>query len=173
MSIKTYIAANTAAIHFLQKALDDISEEDYQRIAAPGFQSSVGAHYRHIIEHYQCFFFQEEKQETINYDMRKRNMSIELNICSARQSLSEILEKLKSFRCNDKRELFVSDDHCDYLIRSSLSRELMFLIGHSEHHSAMIAAMLRIFGYSVDDQFGVANATLNFEMRMEEQELSA
>jgi len=173
MSIETYLSANTSSIRFLLIALEELSAEDYQRAAKPAFQSSVGAHYRHIIEHYQCFFNQVENKQVINYDLRERNMRIESEVDYAKQCLNDILQILSGFSCDDKRDLKVSDDHCDYLIRSSFSRELMFLIGHSEHHSAMIAAMLRLFGYSVDNQFGVANATLNHESMVSTKELSA
>ncbi len=172
MSINTYLSANTSSIRFLLNALDDIAPDDYQRIAEPGFQSPVGAHYRHIIEHYQCFFSLLAADKTINYDLRERNLRLETDMAYAVECLNDILQELSEFSCDDKRQLNVSDDHCDYLIRSSLSRELMFLIGHSEHHSAMIAAMLRILGYEVDNQFGVANATLN-HAKHGQKELSA
>lgn len=173
MGIHTYISANHSSIEFLQQALNDVAEQDYLKVASPAFQSSIGAHIRHIIEHYLCFFSQLPENQTINYDLRERDIQIETNIKYAQACLAQISEKLMSFSCDDQRELYVSDNHCDYLIRSSLSRELMFLIGHSEHHSAMIAAMLRIYGYAVDNQFGVANATLTHEALIAKQELSA
>lgn len=163
MSISTYIQANATSIDFLMNALADMSQENYDTIAQPAFQSSIGAHYRHIIEHYQCFFLQFDTNQVINYDARKRNIQIETNIDYALQQLRLIHSRLSSFSCDDKREVLVADDHCDYQMRSSLSRELMFLIGHSEHHSAMIAAMLRMSGCEVDNQFGVANATINHQ----------
>lgn len=163
MSISTYIQANTTSVDFLINALIDMSQESYDIIAKPAFQSSIGAHYRHIIEHYQCFFSQFDANKVINYDARQRNIQIETDIEFALQQLRLIRSRLVGFSCDDKREVLVSDDHCDYQMRSSLSRELMFLIGHSEHHSAMIAAMLRISGCGVDDQFGVANATINHQ----------
>lgn len=161
--VKTYIAANTVSIEFLIHTLSDISSETYQSVASPGFQSSIGAHYRHIIEHYQCFFAQFDAEEVINYDARQRNLQIETDTAYALTQLQAVRSRLNNFSCDDKRTVLVQDDHCVYQMRSSLSRELMFLIGHSEHHSAMIAAMLRIFGYAVDSQFGVANATINFQ----------
>lgn len=163
MSISTYIQANATSVDFLINALDDMSQKNYDAIAEPAFQSSIGAHYRHIIEHYQCFFSQFDGDEVINYDARQRNIQIETDIQYALQQLRLISDRLSNFSCDDKRKVLVADDHCDYQMRSSLSRELMFLIGHSEHHSAMIAAMLRILGHDVDNQFGVANATINHQ----------
>ena len=163
MSISTYIQANTTSVDFLINALAEMSQENYDFIAKPAFQSSIGAHYRHIIEHYQCFFLQFDVDEVINYDARQRNIKIETDIEFALQQLRLIHNRLTGFRCDDKREILIADDHCDYQMRSSLSRELMFLIGHTEHHSAMIAAMLRMSGCGVDEQFGVANATINHQ----------
>lgn len=173
MSISTYIQANATSVDFLINALSDMSSQDYQFIAKPAFQSSIGAHYRHIIEHYQCFFFQFDGKEVINYDARKRNIQIETDINYALQQFRLIRDRLATFDCDDKREVLVADEHCDYQMRSSLSRELMFLIGHSEHHSAMIAAMLRLSGKVVDTQFGVANATINHQHEAQNAENSA
>ena len=173
MSISTYIQANTTSVDFLINALTDMSQENYDIIAKPAFQSSIGAHYRHIIEHYQCFFSQFDADEVINYDARQRNIQIETDIQYGLQQLRLIHSRLTNFRCDDKREILVADEHCDYQMRSSLSRELMFLIGHTEHHSAMIAAMLRMSGHGVDEQFGVANATINHQHVIQKTEKSA
>ena len=63
-------------------------------------------------------------------------------------------------------DLQISDEYSQYETRTSLCRELMFLVNHTEHHNAMIAAMKRISGEKVDESFGVANATLNHRERL-------
>lgn len=166
MSISTYIQANTTAIEFLIKELSGIPQNSYGAIAQPAFQSSIGAHYRHVIEYYQCFFAQLETNGAINYDLRQRNIRIETDVSYAQQQLRLIRSRLTGFSCDDKREVLIEDDHCDYQAYSSIGRELIFLIGHTEHHSAMIAAMLRILGYEANNHFGVANATINYQQKV-------
>ena len=162
--MQAYISANATSLDFLMAALDDMSQEVYATTVKPGFQSPIAAHYRHIVEHYQCLFDQLAAGQAINYDLRSRDMALESDKAYCAQQLQELKSKLAAINCSeDSRELMIKDDHSDQAMPSSLCRELMFLIGHTEHHSAMIAAMLRMLGYRVDQQFGVANATLNYQ----------
>ncbi len=173
MSLGIYVEANDTSIDFLIRALDDFPAKVYKAVATPAFQSSIGAHYRHIIEHYQCFFAQLSEKATINYDKRERNLRLETDMKYCREQLQQIKNNIASFNCQNEQgqphKLLVQDDHSCHEIHSSIHRELMFLIGHTEHHSAMIAAMLRLLGYPVDQQFGVANATLNFQRTLEKR----
>jgi hypothetical protein len=47
---------------------------------------------------------------------------------------------------------------------TSFRRELDALLGHTVHHYAMIAAMLRHHGRAPDRSFGIAPSTLRYEM---------
>ena len=55
--------------------------------------------------------------------------------------------------------------------RSTLHRELQFLVGHSVHHFALIALILRQEGFDPGREFGVAPSTLAHWKR--EETLSA
>ena len=54
------------------------------------------------------------------------------------------------------------------ITESSLGRELQFLQGHSVHHYALMAAMMRFSGEPVDDHFGVAPSTIVHEETVKE-----
>ena len=56
-------------------------------------------------------------------------------------------------------ELSVKQDS-PYWGASSLSRELQFLLSHLVHHQALVAVMLRVYGFVPTEEFGVAPATL-------------
>ena len=43
---------------------------------------------------------------------------------------------------------------------TTLGREVAFVLSHTLHHQALIAAHLRATGHDVPDNFGVAPATL-------------
>ena len=43
--------------------------------------------------------------------------------------------------------------------RSSVGRELQFLVSHTVHHSAMVAASCRVRGLPVSSDYGVAPST--------------
>jgi len=47
--------------------------------------------------------------------------------------------------------------------RSSVRRELQFLQGHTVHHFALMATMLKFYGINVPRDFGIAPSTLVHE----------
>jgi len=47
-------------------------------------------------------------------------------------------------------------------IDSSLQRELTYLHSHTVHHIAQISLALRVMGIKIDDQMGIAPATLTY-----------
>jgi hypothetical protein len=47
--------------------------------------------------------------------------------------------------------------------RSSVSRELQFLLSHTVHHYALIAMTLRAAGVELDEELGVAPSTLAYQ----------
>jgi hypothetical protein len=48
-------------------------------------------------------------------------------------------------------------------ITSTVDRELMALITHSIHHLAIIALIVKSYGYEMDDDFGKAPSTIVYE----------
>ena len=56
MSVTTLIKSNIRELETAQQMLEQLSGEDFARPVEPLFQSSIGAHYRHILDHYHCFF---------------------------------------------------------------------------------------------------------------------
>lgn len=163
--MKPYIDANIVALKALKAVIQSVDTETYQKVFKPAFQSSLGQHARHIIEHYQCFFKQLKSNDTFNYDLRCRDPRLDTDYCACIAEIDAMLNELESFRTVDI-DITVCDDYSQYQARSSVCRELMFLVTHTEHHSAMIAAMKRLSGQEVPAQFGVANATLNHEERV-------
>lgn len=51
-------------------------------------------------------------------------------------------------------------------ISSSIERELVFLHGHTTHHYAIIAAILKLQGCAIDYAFGIAPSTLAYEEQL-------
>lgn len=158
--MKTYIEANIGALKALQGVIAQVDDIAYQAVSKPAFQSSLGQHARHILEHYQCFISQVGSGNELNYDLRCRNLKLESERSYCLSVIDEIIEQLQAIHWLDK-DISHADDYSQSAAKSSLCRELMFLVSHTQHHNAMIAAMQRLSGNSVDESFGVANATLN------------
>jgi len=163
--MQIYKDANIGALKSLQFAIEQVDDGAYKAISKPAFQSSLGQHARHIIEHYQCFLEQISARSELNYDLRCRNPRLDTEREYCLSVLDEVLQDFSSFNLLDV-DTTHEDDYSNYAARSSLCRELMFLVSHTQHHNAMIAAMLRLSGLDVDDSFGVAQSTLNHIERL-------
>src|ERR1043166_7389896 len=86
----------SAAEDVLRQALallDNIDQDSYSRKEEGPWGSSIGAHYRHVLDHFLCLIeglwdFQ------INYDHRGRNRQIESSIEVAREATHGLIEAL-------------------------------------------------------------------------------
>lgn len=161
-----------ANIHFLEQGvhlLDDIDDEMYVITQPSQYNSGIGKHFRHILDHYLSLV--EHKQGKIDYDARERDGRIETDRGYAISLAIEIIGKLRpysedgslirekvSVRSNEGAKTGDSP-----WSSSSIKRELQFLISHTVHHYALIAVILRIQGYDPGEEFGVAPSTLQYQ----------
>ena len=125
----------------------------------PAFQSTIGAHFRHVVEHYRCFF-KQMPDGVFCYDSRDREQTLE---CEADYTIHAINEIINQF-ADVSDQAFVQpykiiDEQSPAPVETNLHRELLFLQSHTLHHYAIIAAMTRSFGVVPDQDFGVAIAT--------------
>ncbi|MEO0367250.1 MAG: hypothetical protein AAF197_00535 [Pseudomonadota bacterium] len=144
-----------------------INESQFRSGQKPAFQSTIGAHFRHLIEHYRCFFAQYPTGE-ICFEARERDGNLESNISYAKQAVLETIGHLEEMYgqvadCT----LTMEDQQSDQRLTTNLARELLFLQAHTVHHYAMIAAMTRSLGVSPTGDFGVAIATRTFNATQE------
>lgn len=124
----------------------------------------VGPHLRHCIDAYGCLI-SGLPERRVDYDARRRSADVE----NERQAGSAALAGLHA----DLERLADQDPHTELRIkvdtpsdapgawsRSTLRRELQFLVGHTVHHFALIALILRRQGIEPGREFGVAPSTL-------------
>ena len=150
------------------KLLNLLNQEHYNASCKPAFESTIGAHFRHVLEHYQCFFKQLEKHHFC-YDLRQRNLQLETDLNYAKMVTAEIIFLMKSMDVSgDSKPCFLSDESINAKIETSLLRELAFLQSHTTHHYAIIAAIARSFGVTPQADFGVAIATRNHQIMQQE-----
>ena len=162
-SINSTARANVTTLEEGLALLNTLSDEQYSQGHRPAFQSTIGAHFRHFLEHYQCFFDQLES-DVICYDTRQRDASLEQSKQHAVTIIDSILKKLHELNeAQASRQLLLKDEQIDAPISSNIQRELLFLQSHTVHHFAMIAAMARSIGVELAPDFGVAIQTRNFE----------
>lgn len=160
------IAAN---LHYLRQAeslLDQLSDEHYARPVASFYNSSVGGHVRHCLEHYQSFLDGAESGK-VDYDARKREQTLECDTACALAQVRDICGQLELLAGSDPPVgLLVKMDCGGEEIEwqpSTLGRELQFLVSHTVHHFAMIGGMCRDLEVELEEGFGVAPSTLRHQ----------
>lgn len=127
--------------------------------------STIGQHFRHILEFYQCLSDQLSCRE-ICYDDRKRDLNLETNIGFAHQTIDDLSSQLSLIKGNAPLKLIASYDpqsEQKEIMPSSVQRELAYLLDHTIHHLAIVKIMLTLEGIAVPGDFGVAPSTLRFQ----------
>jgi len=157
--------------HFLVQGiqfLEKIDDHQFNTSDHALFNSSIGKHMRHVLDHYRSFV--GSINGNIDYDARERDEKLETNrshaIVVCRDMYNALgrltfpaggIESSVQIRCND------TGDGEKLWTQSTFTRELQFLSGHTVHHYALISMILRILDIEVPDEFGVAPSTLKFE----------
>ena len=144
-----------------------LSDEQY-RDAPKGFsRGGVGAHVRHIVDHYDCFL-RGAREGRVNYDARARDTRVESERGTALERLDDLCARLAASELRDPARSLEVTANCGEpgppaVGCSSVGRELQFLASHTVHHFAVVAAMLRSLGVQPDRDLGVAPSTLAYE----------
>ncbi len=157
----------------LSVLIQSISEDDYKVLDDRIFLASIGAHVRHVLEHY-LLFCEGISNGVINYDLRKREKDIEFQPETALQTINELSKALKKLSGVDKPLSVIvdldttfsdSENKSGYEQPSSTVRELTFLHSHSVHHFATISHALRARKIDLPASlanFGIAPATVRY-----------
>lgn len=146
-----------------EQLVSELSDEQYC-MAAPSFQAGIGQHLRHSTDHVACLLDSWVKG-IIRYDQRLRGTKIETQRLDCLQLLAQLKQRVSALRAQDldravQVEHTVSAGGETAVLRSTLGRELIFVMHHAIHHDAQIAAQLRVREMYVDDDFGMAPATI-------------
>jgi len=167
LQISHLFNANIQSLKAAENLLLTLTDEQYRAVIHP-YTANLGKHLRHITDHYQLFIDGLAKS-CVDYDQRKR-VEIEENNRSAMilrlRQISGELELLSSHTDKDQTlliSLAVDEGIEAPTVPTSLSRELVFLQSHTVHHYAIIAAILKLQNFEIDDEFGIAPSTLKYE----------
>jgi hypothetical protein len=124
--------------------------------------SSVGSHFRHIWDHYTCFF-EGRLSGAVSYELRERNELFAQDVSFAKYSFLSLKKRLSDLTQDDlNRGLSVDVVHEDArcFVESSVLRELQFLLSHMLHHFAVIKIFAEDKGLECPKHFGVAPSTI-------------
>jgi len=145
--------------------LDSTSEETYTLSLGGTASGTVGAHYRHVLEHF-ISILEGLASARINYDARKRDIKIETSITYARVVTEALIEDFRAIsphllerECSVIYTVAYGDSEAEE-VRSTIAREIMFSVGHAIHHFAIIKLLCAGAGVQLPYEFGVAPSTL-------------
>jgi uncharacterized damage-inducible protein DinB len=159
-------AALEGNLHLLRQGielLERLSDGDYRD--APEGGSSIGAQYRHVLDHYRSLL-DGQTDGVVDYDRRRRDPEQERDRAAAIRATEETLDRLRLLsRTHLLLPLAVAqaatDSEADESPQgSTLGRELLFLVSHTVHHYAIIKLLLGERGVTCEPSFGVAPSTL-------------
>lgn len=147
--------------------LDQLNDDLYVRVPSEITKAGVGGHLRHCLDFYSAFL-RGFNQRRIDYDLRERNELIEKDRSAASAKIETAIAELQQLPAiGDDQELLVKlegEQAADSgaWSRSSIRRELQFLLSHTVHHYALIAVLLRLQGFHPAADFGIAPSTLKY-----------
>jgi hypothetical protein len=140
----------------------------HQKPDAPDYGYPVGAHLRHVIEHYEALILPSEPG-VVDYDQRARDRELATKSAVARSRLLLLLCRLAEWsEASLDAPLQVrglgglaGDFH--FAVGSSLGRELVFVASHAIHHYALLQPYCTRHGISISAEFGRAPSTVAHE----------
>jgi hypothetical protein len=148
--------------------LIEISDSAFTRKLPAAFNASIGAHYRHCLDHFQNLYAAAEDGD-LNYDARQRNTLIETDRFAALNATRWLRENYQRLDADSvKRTLNVTCKtsyslNASQVSASTVGREIMYIVAHAVHHYALIGIMGALMDMKMPDGFGVAPSTLKHQ----------
>lgn len=146
------------SLNELTVLLLQLSDKQYCMPCSELSNATIGEHTRHIIEMFQCLHRHYEFG-VVDYDKRERNLKMQTNT----QFAIDVLEHIKFNIDKPNKDIQLMQIVCGETItfNSNYFRELLYNLEHCVHHQALIKVALFRYDYiSVDQNFGVAQATI-------------
>ena len=159
-------------IHYLLQALElleALDDDSYCQPYLPFFSSGIGSHLRHNFDHYRSFLAGLGTWK-VDYDARNRDTRVETDRAVGAQQVRDLIDLLRGISEADTEVpvLVKMDSDADAEApaawrRSTVGRELQFLVSHTVHHYALIAVLARLHGVDPGEDFGVAPSTVRYQ----------
>ena len=155
--------ALVALLKDMRAVIDGLDDVEYAMPAPGRSAGGIGGHVRHCLDHVGALLAAADTG-LCAYDRRARNTDIETNRAAAMRSADDLaaaIARLDARLLEHDVLVETQIDHSGASIttRSSVGRELIFVISHTIHHNAIVAQMLRARGVRIGPRFGLAPAT--------------
>lgn len=156
-------AALTYQLEQLDSVLACIEASDYTISLPGGVAGTIGGHTRHTLDHVNALFI--ELGAPIDYDTRNRGTSVETDIDTARDTIKAQIDRLAKDRRDIEMDVSIQVDGSGTRVdaKSSLVREMAYVLSHTIHHNAMIAGIVTSRGLDLPEDFGYAPSTIKHQ----------
>ncbi len=159
--------SNVDALKQTIALLGGLSDQFYSQIKVRQL-SGAGSHVRHILDHYRALEV-GCNSGLVDYDKRNRDCATATDRSLAMRELSGTADWLCQYDSGDKsldiRTEVAFEGAAPVTLKTSLSRELCYLLNHTVHHTAYIALLVKHAGQCVNASIGVAPASRTWERK--------
>ena len=135
------IQFNIETLNNLAKLISPL-DKIYSQKNSHLINETIGKHVRHIIDFYLCFI-NGIKNKFIDYDKRERNTKVENDKEYAIQTISAIIDQLNNGYLNTPITINLNLSITKSSLKSSLERELMYIVDHAIHHGHIIQIFIK------------------------------
>jgi len=136
------------------------------------YRTTVGPQLRHCLDFYGSFL-RGLAARRVDYDTRERDPLVESSRRIAGRRYAEVIAALERITGEEALAALEVRSEGDTVppgepewCRSSVRRELQFLLSHTVHHHALVKELLRARGRAIGADFGVAPSTLGHRGRL-------
>ncbi|MEM8547107.1 MAG: DinB family protein [Pseudomonadota bacterium] len=160
---------NIDCLQRLTRLLERLDTDQFTGPVTP-CDSGIGAHVRHILDHYDAFLA-GVATGLIDYDARGRCQDTECSPDFARQRIQRTCDQLAHLSVLPDAVTVKMD--CGSSLSRTLTtpssglRELQFLVSHTVHHDALIAAAAKALEVPPESDYGVAPSTIRHLKRQQ------
>jgi hypothetical protein len=147
--------------------LNAVSQEQYARREERPDGASLGAHYRHVLDHFSCLLEGIDAGQ-VNYDQRRRDAKLENSMKAAQAETEELIVRFRNLP-DDLVHRLCTVVYCvgygeseAHAVGSNIAREVMFCVGHAIHHFAILKLLCAAIPVRLPFEFGVAPSTLKY-----------
>jgi uncharacterized damage-inducible protein DinB len=145
-----------------------LGSQAYARSLDEPSGASLGAHYRHVLDHFLCLL-EGIQTGQINYDQRQRSPELESSVPAALRATDRLLQQFRQLPTDMLQRpctvvYSVAYGESDTVaVASNLAREIMFCVGHAIHHYAILKLLCAGMAVELPYEFGVAPSTLRYQ----------
>lgn len=157
-------SALVAVLQQFADVLERASDEQFVQQPVGVIVSSLGGHVRHCLDHFGAFLTGAESG-FVDYDHRERGTDVERDRRAALLAIRHLQERLASVDDSAhtrsvRVRAMICGDGTSLTSTSTVGRELVFVLSHTIHHNALIAAICKTLGIPLPERFGYAPATI-------------